>query len=424
MSSRSRTFHRRILDTALAYMNDDPVILLEGPRSVGKSTLLRQIASAASGRILDLDDEATQRATESDPSLMVGVEGLVCIDEYQKVPRVLDAIKAQLNVRPEPGRFVLTGSVRHEALPRGTQALTGRLSRLSIRPLSQGEIDGVHEEWLAAFMLDPKRAVERSGSSTTNRADYIERMVLGGFPGVLAAASISARHRWIDNYLGLSLKRDVIEVSNIRQPDMLPALINRIAGQTGQMLNVDKLARESGLDKVTAGRYLGLLEDIFLIYRLPAWGTTLNARAGKLPKVHMLDSAIAARMLRLTPAKLAALDPTTLSEFGHLLETFVVGELLKQASWLDGVNGLGHWRTHDGDEIDLIIERDDGGIAAFEVKSARGVSASDVKAMARLRDRLGASFLGGVVFYLGEYSYSVAPGLFAVPVDRLWTALS
>jgi len=412
------------LDTALAYMNDDPVILLEGPRSVGKSTLLRQIASAASGRILDLDDESTQRATESDPSLMVGGEGLVCIDEYQKMPMVLDAIKAQLNVRPEPGRFVLTGSVRHEALPRGTQALTGRLSRLSIRPLSQGEIDGVHEEWLAAFMLDPKRAVECSGSSTTNRADYIERMVLGGFPGVLAAASIPARHRWIDNYLGLSLNRDVIEVSNIRQPDMLPALINRIAGQTGQMLNVDKLARESGLDKVTAGRYLGLLEDIFLIYRLPAWGTTLNARAGKLPKVHMLDSAIAARILRLTPAKLAALDPTTLSEFGHLLETFVVGELLKQASWLDGVNGLGHWRTHDGDEIDLIIERDDGGIAAFEVKSARGVSASDVKAMARLRDRLGASFLGGVVFYLGEYSYSVAPGLFAVPVDRLWTALS
>ena len=424
MPSSNPQVQRRTLATALQYMLDDPVVLIEGPRSVGKSTLLKQIASERNGRIVDLDDPAVLEAARDDPKTLIADDSLVCIDEYQKAPLVLQSLKAALNQLTQPGRFVITGSASFDSLPLGTQALTGRVSRLRINPLSQGEIAEIHENWLERFLSESADTVAASGRSMARRTDYVERICVGGFPLALAASSAKARDRWIDSYLAHTLQQDVRELSRIRQETELAAFTNRLAGQTAQVLNVEAAARSVGLNKVTASEYLSLLEHVFLMYRLPAWGKTLSSRTGKLPKVHLTDAAIAARMLRLSSEKLAVLDPTTMTEFGHLLETFVVGEILKQASWLDGVQGLGHWRTHNGDEVDLVVERDDGKVAAFEVKSSTRVTDKDVKSLAKLQEKLGTGFLGGVVFYLGEYSYSVAPGLFAVPVDRLWTALS
>lgn len=138
--------------------------------------------------------------------------------------------------------------------------------------------------------------------------------------------------------------------------------------------------------------------------------------------MHLGDSGVAARLLRLTPEKLAARSPTALTELGHLLETFVVGELLKQASWLDGLAGCGHWRTHDNDEVDLVVERDDGAIVAFEVKTSARVPGGDFRPLRKLRDAVGANFLAGVAPYLGDRSYTYEDRLHVMPVDRLWTA--
>ncbi len=402
-------------------MRDEPVVLLQGPRSVGKSTLLRELASRFDAVVVDLDDLATRDAVAADPATFVAGPAPVCVDEYQRVPLILDAIKAELNRDGSPGRFVLTGSARHETLPAAAQALTGRLHRLPILPLSQGEIAGVGEHFLEDLFVDPSTFVPGPMSSTPREA-YIDRVIAGGFPAPLARTSAASRNRWFDDYIRLSLERDVQELGSIHQAVVLPRLLERLAGQTAQVLNIARAASDVRLNERTTDSYLRLLEAVFLLHRLPAWRSTLTSRSTATPKIHVVDSGVAARLLRLTPDKLARRDPTALTELGHLLETFVVGELLKQASWIDGVAGVGHWRTSDGDEVDLVLERDDGAVIAFEAKAAQRVGSEQLAPLRKLRDRLGTAFLAGVALYLGPSSYSHDDRLHALPVDRLWTS--
>lgn len=410
---------RHIAPMALDRLRDDPVVLLEGPRSVGKSTLLRELATSIGAAVVDLDDVATRDAVAADPSAFVAGPDPVCVDEYQKAPIILDAIKADLNTDSRPGRFVLTGSARHDSLPRAAQALTGRLSLLTVYPLAQVELEGNPTTLLEGLFNDPDATVAAKATSTTTRADYIDRAVAGGFPLALSR-NATARNRWFDDYITLTLERDVRELSNIRQGDLLPVLLQRLAGQTGQVLNLRKAAQDAGLDPVTAENYTQLLEKVFLVTRLRAWGKTLSRRTGVTPKLHVVDSGVAARLLRLTPDKLLRKEASALTELGHLLESFVVGELTRQASWLDGFAAPGHWRTRDNDEVDFVLERDDGAAIAFEVKAAGRVPGDDFKPLRKLARAFGDSFIAGVVLYTGERSYRFEDRLYVMPIDRLW----
>lgn len=409
---------RRAADIVRSLMHDEPVIAIQGPRAVGKTTLLQQVANELGAEIIDLDDLATREAVAADPALFVGADPPVCIDEYQHVPEVLDAIKAELNLDSSPGRFLLTGSTRHDALPQAAQALTGRLHLVTLLPLSQGELAG-HTERFASVLLEDPAALVSAQPSTTTRQGYVERVCAGGFP-LAAGRSETARNRWFDNYVTLTLERDVRELSRIRQREKMPILLSRLAAHTAQVLNVSKAGEDAGLTQSTADEYIKLLEAVFLIHRLPAWGTTLSARSGSLPKLHVVDSGLAARLLRLSDTKLAGRDATSLQQFGHLLETFVVGELRKQLSWLDGVALIGHWRTHDGVEVDLVVETDDGRVAAVEVKASSRTRGADLHGLELLRDKLGGRFVGGVALYTGERSYTAGDRIHVLPVDQLW----
>lgn len=325
---------------------------LHGPRSVGKSTLLHGIAAAAGVPVLDLDDLGTRDAVRVNPSVAAGQHTPLCVDEYQHVPEILDAIKARLNREGAlAGTAILTGSTRQDALPRTAQALTGRLHPMTIWPLSQGEIAGVTEDLLPALRDDPSGAVAAHPSSATRRADYVDRLCAGGFPLALRRTGAS-RNRWFDDYVRQSIERDSPELSQVRQRQVLAELLSRLAGRTGQILNLSDASKGLTVDRTTVEAYTRLLEDLFLIERLPAWGKTLRARAGSRPKLHVIDSGVAARLMRVAPEKLATLDASALTEFGHLLETFVAAELRKQVSWLDEATTTGHWRTQDGDEVD------------------------------------------------------------------------
>jgi predicted AAA+ superfamily ATPase len=176
------------------------------------------------------------------------------------------------------------------------------------------------------------------------------------------------------------------------------------------------------MEKSTAENYTKLLETVFLVNQLPAWGTTLGSRIGAAPKIHVVDSGLTARLSRLTESKLGMASAPALTEFGHLLETFVVGEVCKQLDWLDAPVQRGHWRTHDGDEVDLILEREDGQVVALEVKASSRVPTSELRALLGLRRKLGSQFLGGVVLYAGARSYTHDSGLCIVPINRLWRA--
>ncbi|WP_402373985.1 ATP-binding protein [Isoptericola rhizosphaerae] len=414
---------RRILDVALQRHAESPVLLLEGPRAVGKSTLLRQLAERVGGRILDLDDLDTRTAVARDPATMIDGDQVVLIDEYQHAAVVLDAIKARLNTTGRPGQFILTGSARHEALPRAAQALTGRLQRLPVLPLAQSELRDVRADLLPRLLTDPDAVVAAAArpTSTTTRDDYAAMVARGGFPMARAAATDRARGRWIDDYVGLTLERDAQELSKVRQAHTLPLILERAAGQTAQVLNTARMAHATGIDGKTARDYLRLLEAVFLLRILPAWDRTLTKRTNARPKVHMLDTGVSSRLLRLTPEKLARREPAALTEFGHALETFAVGEILKEASWTDDIVDHGHWRTRDDEEVDLVLESDDGGIIGFEIKAAARTSRDDFAGLRKLRDTLGATFVAGVVLYTGPRSYTYDDRLHVMAIDRIWT---
>ena len=412
---------RRISEILAEQMRIEPVIALHGPRSVGKSTVLRGFAEAVGGSVIDLDDVEVREAVEGNLAATVGVGAPVCIDEYQRVPDVLDALKARLNREGSlPGSAVVTGSTRQDALPVTSQALTGRLHSLVIWPLSQGELGGVRENLLEVLSGDVGAVVQAVPASATTRSEYVDRVCSGGMPLALRRSG-AARSRWFDDFVRASVERDAVELSKIRARQALADLLGYVAGQTGQLLNVTAAAEKIGVSRPTAEAHVRLLEDLFLIVRLPAWGKTLRSRVNAKPKVHVVDSGLAARLLRLTPDRLTGIDPTSLTDFGHLLETFVVGELRKQASWLDEPVALGHWRTSDGAEVDLVVEYDDGRVVAFEVKASERAPGKDFRGLAQLRDLLGARFIGGIVLTTGSRSYTYEDRLHVMPIDRLWT---
>lgn len=420
MTAFTGILQRRLLGVLHRRDDDEIVIALHGPRSVGKSTLLSVYAESRGVTVVDFDNPALREAALKNPELAVSGRTPICIDEYQRAPAILDALKARLNREgSRPGTAVITGSTRHDALPRTSQALTGRLHVLTILPFSQGELRGGFENFLEQLFIDPDGAVAAHPTSDTSRGDYIQRALTGGMPLAVARADAS-RNRWFDDYIKQSIERDSVELTRIRDRQLLRNVLDRVAGQTAQILNVAKLCDGLTAKRDTIENHVRLLEDLFLVQRLEAWGTTLRVRSQKRPKIHVVDSGLAGRLLRLTPAKLVGLDETALTELGNLLETFAVGELRKQISWMEEPVAIGHWRTFDGDEVDLVIERDDGSIVAFEVKANERVSGRELKGLRTLRDALGDRFVAGVALSTGTRSFTYEDRIHVCPLDRLW----
>ncbi|MVT24955.1 ATP-binding protein [Nesterenkonia alkaliphila] len=419
MSALTAEVPRRLEEVVRARLRETPVLVISGPRTVGKSTVLRALAQQLEASILDLDDLATRELVEDDPGYFMSGEPPILVDEYQRVPQVLAAIKAELNKGQSPGQYLLTGSTRYGSLPQVATYLTGRVQTLDLYPLSQGEISGTHESFLETALRNPAELVSRDPSRTT-REEYTERVCAGGFPVALRSPSVTARRRWYNDFINLVVTKDVVELTRIRQRAQLPHLLRRLASQTGQLVNMSEVSQDVKLDRSTAERYTTLLEAVFLVHRLPAWGTTLGSRITRNPKLHMVDTGVAAHLLGLTPQKLAARNPSALTEFGHLLETFAVNEVMKQATWSEELIELGHFHTHDHDEVDLVLETYDGRVLGIEVKASGRVPGKDFSALRMLGRKAGSRFLGGIVLYLGSRSYSYEDNLHALPLDTLW----
>ncbi|MGO1736439.1 MAG: ATP-binding protein [Leucobacter sp.] len=410
---------RRLSPVLRQRLDETPVLLLEGPRSVGKSTLLAELTPSDEHAIYDLDQAQFRLLAQQNETALVGGASPVLIDEYQRVPALLDAIKAHLNRETRPGMFVLAGSASYDSLPKGTQALTGRIQRLPVMPFTQTEIDGTDNHFIErAFESDiPHTATP----ARTTRVDYIDRVMRGGMPLAISASSTDARNRWMQGQVRQSLERDAGEIRRIHRKADLRHILTRIAGQTAGLLNVSKVAQGLESSRDTATAYIELLESLFLISTLPAWGTTVSSRSVSAPKVHVVDSGVGAYLLRLSGAKLQRLDPSSMTEFGHLLESFVVQEVIRQTTWMSSLVSAGHWRTRDNDEVDLVLERHDGAVIGIEVKAGERVEDNHFAGLRKLRDRLGTAFAAGVAFHLGQVGYEKEDRIHSIPVERLWT---
>ena len=418
MSSVPALIGRHLEAIVARHLAIDPVVILNGARTVGKSTLLRASAQSHSVKVLDLDELTTREVVARDPSLHVRGREPICIDEFQHVLPLLDAIKAELNHDLRPGRYLLTGSTRYATLPATSQSLTGRAHIINVWPLSQGELRGHRETFLDQLMDDP-RAMVTPIVSETSREEY-ERMVLtGGFPLALARPLEKQRHDWFRGFVQMVVTRDVLEIRRVRQRQLLPRVLQRLAAQSAQMLNMSAVASAVQEPVRTIEDYVGLLEAVFLVHRLEAYGRTLGSRVRGAPKIHLIDSGLAAHVMGITEGKLAARDPSTQTEFGHLVESFAVNEIIKQSGWSATYAAFSHFRTPDV-EVDLVCEADDGRIAGVEVKATSRIDDRELNGLRSLRDKLGRDFVGGVVLYLGDRAYTREDRIHVLPMDRVW----
>lgn len=393
---------------------DRPVVLLHGARQTGKTTLVRALASADHpAHYVTFDALAALSAARGDPEgFLAGVEGAVVLDEVQRVPDLFIAIKAAVDRQRVPGRFLLTGSANVLLVPRLSESLAGRIEIVTLWPFSQGEIEGVVEGFVDNVFGDASPVLGAASADVPLE----ERILRGGFPEVVTIRSAGRRSAWFDAYLETILGRDVRDLANIEGLTELPRLLGIIAARPMALLNYADLVRGAGLAQSTLKRYFALLEAIFLLRTLPPWHANVSRRLTKMPKVLLSDSGLAAHLMAIDNASLAR-DRT---QFGGLLESFVAMEITKQIEWSSTAPALYHFRTHEGDEVDLVLERRSGMLVGIEVKSAATITSADFKGLRALAQVAGSRFHRGIVLYTGKEVVPFGPRLHAVPIDALW----
>jgi len=412
-SPLGRLLARHAEASVIEALADTRVVLVTGARQSGKSTLVGLVAKGRDGEWRNLDTATTRRAAIADPAGFVDSGELMVIDEIQRVPELLLAIKEQVDADPRPGRYLLTGSARVLGLRGLPDTLPGRTETIELWPLAQGEIDGTADRFVDGVFEQGEALAHQSA---TTRQEYAERVVRGGFPEALARTNPRRRERFFDSYLADLVARDVSQLSEIERTAEMRALIRLLAARSGQLLVVNAVGSDARLSASTVHRYLALLEEVYLIKRVPAWSRNVSARAVGTPKLAFVDSGIAANLLGADVRSL--LRPG--GPFGPLLEGFVLMELARQLTWSRQRAELFHYRTKDKVEVDAVLENRQGHVVGIEIKASSTVAAGDFRGLRHLAERIGNDFIVGIVFYTGTQTLPFGPRLRAVPVSALW----
>jgi predicted AAA+ superfamily ATPase len=407
--------YRRFADARLIEaLADTPVVLLHGPRQCGKTTLAKAVGSVRGYRYLSFDDPAVLATATADPTGFIDDGGdRVILDEVQRAPGLFLAIKSAVDRDRRPGRFLLTGSSNVLLVPTLADSLAGRMGILRLHPLAQAELAGRETGFLDLLFGDGFRGF----SCERLRHTLATRVAGGGYPAALARDVPSRRASWYRDYIETLVQRDVRDLTRISSFEVLPRLLALAASQTARLINVSDLAAPFHLTRPTIRDYVTLLERLFLVEELPSWHTNRLSRLVKGSKLHLTDTGVACGLLDLEADGLWN-DRGT---FGQLLETFVLQELRREASWLPASVRFYHFRAKDGYEVDIVAERGGGRIAGIEVKAAASVAASDFRGLRKLAEGAGDRFVRGVVLYDGEATRSFGDHFSAVPVSALWT---
>ncbi len=397
-------------------LSDTPVLTVSGARQVGKSTLVSQLLQNRSHRFLNLDNAATLQAAQTDPDGFVRQfpEGVVAIDEIQRVPTLLRAIKAALDEDRRPGRFIVTGSSNLMNLKGAEESLAGRAETLRLRGFSRGERKGITEDF-AANAWNPHPQLP---ASEFERIDYLRMITESSFPEI-AEATPRRRDRWVQAYVERVLTKDATDLYGIQYPDRLRVLLGKIASQGASEFVAAHIGRELNIPERSVPGYLDALKNVFLIDVLPAWGTNLTRRVISKPKVFLQDPATAASLVGVDAASLEMQISSSFT--GGLLESFVATELLKQQEWSAIPFKLFHFRDSTGKEVDLVMESRNREVVGVEVKAAVSLQGKDFSGLRHLQKLTGERFRCGILLYAGKESLPMGPGLWAMPISALWS---
>ena len=389
------------------------VVLLNGARQVGKTTLVRDLLKHKNYTYITFDDEITYLAAKGNiTEFVAGLKKPIIIDEIQRVPEIFLAIKRDVDVYHEPGRYLITGSANPLLLPRLGDSLAGRMEVIDLMPLSQGELINQKESFIdAAF----NQSLSLAPLQPLSKDALYKKIITGGYPAaqMLDQEGLDA---WMRNYINLLLQRDIRDLAQIEKLTEMPNLLRILANRASNLLNVAEIAREIKLEVKTVHRYLALLETIFLVSLQNPWSTNITQRFIKSPKISLIDSGLLAYLLDTNLEK--ALSNQT--HMGKIVENFVVGELKKQATWSKKTINLYHCRTADGIEVDIVLEDRSGNIIGIEIKSSQRVLPDDFKGLKYLQEKMAGKFIMGVVFCMNPQPLCFGANLYALPIQALW----
>ena len=395
-----------------AAMADTRIVALLGPRQSGKTTLARKVAADLNLHFVTLDDGQFRRFANHDPDgFMRGLDRAV-IDEIQRAPALILALKKTVDEDPRPGRFLITGSVDLFRGAISPDSLAGRVETVELLPFSQAEI-GRHKAsgFLRHAFAGDFPALKASGRT----ADLIARVIAGGYPEALTRTTPVRRRVWLAAYARALTTRDVVEIAEVAKTAELSRLLKHAAVAAGQTLNLSALAGALGVDGKTVERWLTLLEQMFLIRRVPAWHRNDLKRLIKAPKLHFIDSGLLAALQRVSEGAIQG----ERSRLGPLLEGFVFSELVKLIGQSEDAVSLSHFRDRDRVEVDFVLEQA-GKIVGIEVKATATLKPRDCHGLQRLQGVAGRAFACGVILHDSERIQRVGDRLFAMPVASLW----
>jgi len=407
------SFYPRYIEPALrAALADTPVVCVLGPRQVGKTTLVQRLEP--NRKYVSFDDQNLLNAASNDPLGFVhGLPKNVTLDEVQRVPELLPAIKLSVDQQRTPGQFLLTGSANLLLLPRVQESLAGRIEVIHLHPLSEPEKHGGKKSLLQELLSGQIKTQISSGDRVVQGVP--EAVCRGGYPEP-NTRNIAGARRWFRQYLNAIIQRDVQDIASIHKEDELIRLMELLALRTANLLNVTNISNDLGLDRETTEKYITILERLFLVRRLPAWHRNRSKRLIRTPKNHVVDSGLAAMLNRLNIGDWLSHS----TDFGAVLESFVVQQLICQSGWLEDDLVFSHYRDKEKVEVDLVIEKGRN-VWGVEVKRTATLNKKDGAGLGKLAAQAGSQFRGGILLYSGTSCLPIGvENCFAVPMDKLW----
>lgn len=388
------------------------MILINGPRQCGKTTLSKTLIDD-SVNYLSLDNEGIMKSAKDDPiSFIQHPERLMIIDEVQRVPELLMSIKLQVDEDTRPGQFLLTGSANIQSLPNVKESLAGRIRKIRLRFLSQGEIRGCTPHFVEkAFSQDFEKRF-----STFNRRSITERALKGGFPETLMLDA-QERRLWHKDYIDSLIEKDLKELTDLRRLDAMKKLVEILAAWSGKFIDISKISSHLSIQRATVENYIYALENLYLFEMVNPWRKTDYDRVGKTPKLYVTDSGLMSSLLDWN-MKQIWLDS---DRIGKLFECFVFNELSALIDADPGKYRLYHYRDGQKREIDFLIERESQSLLGVEVKASSVVGKKDFKHLDWFQKNLAKNndFVG-IVLYSGEHLLPFGENMWAVPMSALW----
>ncbi len=392
-----------LLETALRTMR---VVVVTGPRQAGKSTLVRTHPKLAARPYYSLDDSATLLRAEADRRAFVRSEPEMTIDEVQRDPELILAIKVTVDEqRPQRrGQFVLTGSANLLMMNHVSDSLAGRAYYLRLQPLARHEQQGLGTagSWTRFFDTPVEDWLEMAHTSASPAEDWREAVRRGGFPGAaIETRGAQERALWFDGYVATYLERDLRDLKAVSNLPSFQALMQAAALRIGGLLNHAELARDVRMPATTVYDYLGLLETTFQATRLPAYARNRTKRLIKTPKLYWNDVGLALH--------LGGGEPT-----GAHLENYILTDLL---AWRDTESPrpeISYWRTASGAEVDFVIERKQK-LLGIEVKSSGAPTPRDAAHLVTFQSEYGAAVRGGLILHGGQEIYWLGDRILALP---------